>query len=66
MRPGNLWLPKVELTEGLEGGASVAFLEFAAVPSAVAEQVTRLWRRGTGDAESAQVPRAAQKIDEGQ
>ena len=61
---GNRWLPRVELAASLEGGGSVAFLEFvAAVEPAVAGRVADQWRAGAGDAEFAEVRRAAQAVD---
>ena len=63
---GNRWLPRIELAAGLEGGGSVVFLEFAApVDHAVAGQVAEQWRTAAGDAEFAEVRRAAQMIDAG-
>ena len=50
----------------LEGGGSVVFLEFASpVDHAVAGQVAGQWRTAAGDAEFAEVRRAAQMIDAG-
>ena len=46
-RAGNRWLPRIELTNGLEGGGSVVFLEFVApVDHAVARQFAGQWRTG--------------------
>jgi hypothetical protein len=64
---GNPWLPKVVKAADLEGGGSVAFLEYVApVERALAEQIAEQWRGaegGVGDAEFEDVRRAAGKID---
>jgi len=61
---GNRWLPKIELAVGLEGGGSVVFLEFVApVGHPVVKQFAEQWRARAGDAEFAEVRRAAQVID---
>ncbi len=61
---GNRWLPGIELAAGLEGGGSVVFLEFVApVDHPVAGQFAGQWLARAGDAEFAEVRRAAQMID---
>jgi len=61
---GNRWLPGIELAADLDGGGSVVFLEFAAPARQVlARQVAAQWRAGAGDAELAEVRRAASVID---
>jgi hypothetical protein len=61
---GNRWLPRIELAAGLEGGGSVVFLEFVApVDHPVVKQFAEQWRTRAGDAEFAEVRRAAQMID---
>lgn len=61
---GNRWLPRVEVAGELEGGGSVAVLEYLApVEPERAALVANQWRAGEGDAELAEVRRAAQEID---
>jgi hypothetical protein len=61
---GNRWLPRIELAADLEGGGSVVFLEFVApVDHPVVKQFAEQWRARAGDAEFAEVRRAAQMID---
>jgi hypothetical protein len=61
---GNRWLPRIELAAGLEGGGSVVFLEFVApVDHPVTGRFAEQWRARAGDAEFAEVRRAAQLID---
>jgi hypothetical protein len=61
---GNRWLPRIELAVGLEGGGSVVFLEFVApVDHPVTGQFAEQWQARAGDAEFAEVSRAAQMID---
>ncbi|MEU6410009.1 hypothetical protein [Microbispora sp. NPDC046933] len=48
--PGNPYLPRVALTEALDGGGSLTVLEFLApAEQAEAAQVARRWREGAGD-----------------
>lgn len=62
--PGNRWLPSVELAAELEGGGSVAFLEYAAPAGAeLAAQVADQFRNGAGDSDLDQVRAAALEID---
>jgi hypothetical protein len=61
---GNRWLPRVELASELEGGGSVAVLEYVApVEPERAALVADQWRAGAGDAEFTEVRRSAQEID---
>ncbi len=61
---GNRWLPRIKLAAGLGGGGSLVLLEFVApVDHPVAGQFARQWRARAGDAEFAEVHRAAQMID---
>jgi hypothetical protein len=49
---GNRWLPRIELAAGLEGGGSVAFLEYVApVDHPVAGQFAGQWRARASDAQ---------------
>jgi hypothetical protein len=61
---GNRWLPRIELAAGLEGGGSVVFLEFVVpVDHPVTGQFAEQWQARAGDAEFAEVSRAARMID---
>lgn len=61
---GNRWLPRIELAGELEGGGCVTVLEYLApVEPEHAALVADQWRAGAGDADLAQVRRAAQEID---
>jgi hypothetical protein len=61
---GNHWLPRIELAADLEGGGSVVFMEFVApVNHPVTGQFAEQWRARAGDADFAELSRAAQMID---
>lgn len=61
---GNRWLPRVELASDLDGGGSVAVLEYLApVEPECAALIAEQWTAGAGDAEFAEVRRAAREID---
>lgn len=61
---GNRWLPRIELARELEGGGSVTFLErLAAAEPECAAEVADQWRAGAGEADLAEVRRAAEQID---
>lgn len=61
---GNRWLPSIELAGELEGGGSVAVLEYLSpVEPEHAALVADQWKAGQGDADLAQVRRTAQEID---
>ncbi|MBG0817138.1 hypothetical protein [Planomonospora sp. ID82291] len=63
-RSGNPYLPGVAFDTPLEGGGTLAVLEFLApLEAARAEEVARRWRDGTGDAALAEVRQAAAAID---
>jgi hypothetical protein len=63
-KPGNRWLPGIELAAGLEGGGSVVCLEFVApVDHPVRAQFAEQWRTRADDAQFEEVGRAAQRID---
>jgi hypothetical protein len=64
---GNPWLPRVELAADLEGGGSLAVVEYLApVQDAVAGQVAERWRAEgvDGEPEFEDVRRVARVIDE--
>lgn len=62
---GNRWLPRIEMAAELEGGGSVAVLEYLSpVDPERAALVTDQWNAGDdGDAELARVRRSALQID---
>ncbi|WP_141703629.1 hypothetical protein [Planobispora rosea] len=63
-RAGNPYLPRVAFDTPLEGGGTLAVLEFLAPLDAErAGEVARQWREGTGEAALAEVRRAAAAID---
>ena len=62
---GHPWLPRIELAAGLEGGGSLAVLEYLA--EAGPEDATRIagqWQAGEGDEDFAGVRRCALDVDE--
>ncbi|GAA3165940.1 hypothetical protein GCM10010466_65930 [Planomonospora alba] len=62
--PGNPYLPRVAFSTPLEGGGSLAVLEFLApVEERTAADVARRWREGGGDPALQEVRRAALEID---
>ncbi|MBB3728069.1 hypothetical protein [Nonomuraea dietziae] len=62
--PDNPYLPRVVLDTPLEGGGTLAVLEFLApLEQARAEEVARQWREGGGEAALAEVRRAAAEVD---
>ncbi|MGW5687252.1 hypothetical protein [Nonomuraea sp. NPDC003754] len=64
-RPGNPYLPRVAFDSPLEGGGTLAVLEFLApLEPARAEEVARRWREGGGDDRHlAEVRQAAAAVD---
>ncbi|MEU8270780.1 hypothetical protein AB0B89_26940 [Sphaerisporangium sp. NPDC049002] len=63
-RPGNPYLPRVAFNTALDGGGSLAVLEFLApLEAARAEEVARQWRAGAGDEAVAEVRQAAAAVD---
>ncbi|WP_030505944.1 hypothetical protein [Microbispora rosea] len=63
--PGNPYLPRVSLTEALDGGGSLTVLEFLApAEEAEAAAVARRWREGTGDEAFDAVRTTAHAVDE--
>ncbi|GLX01472.1 hypothetical protein [Microtetraspora sp. NBRC 16547] len=59
---GNPYLPRVAVEAELDGGGTLAVLEFLA-PLETTTEVVRQWREGDGDAALAEVRRHAAEID---
>ncbi|MET8144489.1 hypothetical protein ABZU32_29640 [Sphaerisporangium sp. NPDC005288] len=63
-RPGNPHLPRVTFDTALDGGGTLAVLEFLApLDAARAKEVARQWRDGEGDTALAEVRQAAAEVD---
>ncbi|MEU4226301.1 hypothetical protein AB0F17_18545 [Nonomuraea sp. NPDC026600] len=63
-RRGNPYLPRVAFDSPLDGGGTLAVLEFLApLETARAEEVARQWRAGDGDVALAEVRQAAAAVD---
>ncbi|MFC7381536.1 hypothetical protein [Sphaerisporangium rhizosphaerae] len=63
-RPGNPYLPRVVFDTPLDGGGTLAVLEFLApLDPARAKEVARQWRTGGGDAALTEVRRTAVEVD---
>ncbi|MEU7894487.1 hypothetical protein AB0B45_16715 [Nonomuraea sp. NPDC049152] len=63
-RPGNPYLPRVAFDTPLDGGGTLAVLEFLTpLEPARAEEVARRWREGVGEAALDDVRQAAAAVD---
>ncbi|WP_189237336.1 hypothetical protein [Planomonospora parontospora] len=63
-RPGNPHLPRIAFDTPLEGGGTLAVLEFLIpLEAARAEELARRWREGTGGPALAEVRRVAAAVD---